>query len=93
MEPIKIELVISESFLTQLDEHIKKSVAEALAQNVESIKSEQTKLTREEACKMLKISLPTLSKHIKDETIRAQRIGRRVLIPISEIENYLKKSA
>jgi excisionase family DNA binding protein len=93
MEGIRVEVTLPEEFLQQLEERIKKSVAEALQANIQAIKQDQTKLTREEAAKKLRISLPTLSKHIKSGLIKSQQIGKRVLIPESEIEQFLKQSA
>jgi excisionase family DNA binding protein len=93
MESIKVELVLPAEFLTELQGLIMATVAEAVKQNVNAIRIEQTKLTRKEACTKLKISLPTLSNHIHSGKIKAQRIGRRILIPESEIESFLKQSA
>jgi excisionase family DNA binding protein len=93
MEAIKIELVLPAEFLASLDERIMECVTRAVQANVNLIRSEQTKLTRKEACDKLKISLPTLSNHIHSGKIKAQRIGRRILIPESEIESFLKQSA
>ena len=47
-------------------------------------------LTRDEAAKMLRISLPTLADWTRQGMIPAQRIGRRVLYAISDIENTLE---
>lgn len=47
-------------------------------------------LTRDEAAKMLRISLPTLADWTRQGIIPAQRIGRRVLYAISDIENTLE---
>ncbi|WP_455626328.1 helix-turn-helix domain-containing protein [Parabacteroides sp.] len=47
-------------------------------------------LTRAEAAKMLRISLPTLADWTRQGMIPAQRIGRRVLYAISDIENTLE---
>jgi excisionase family DNA binding protein len=93
MESIKVELVLPAEFLIELQGLIMATVAEAVKQNVNAIRIEQTKLTRKEACGKLKISLPTLSNHINSGKIKAQRIGRRILIPESEIESFLKQSA
>jgi len=47
-------------------------------------------LERREAAEQLGVSLPTLDGLIKDGTIRAKKIGRRVLIPQQEIETLLE---
>ena len=44
-------------------------------------------LTRDEAAKMLRITLPTLNDWTKLGRIPVQRIGRRVLYALSDIEN------
>lgn len=93
MEAIKVEVTLPEEFLLQLEDRIRKSVAEALKENVHAIKAEQTKLTRKEAAARLHISLPTLDNHINKGRIKTQQIGRRILIPEIEIESFLKQSA
>lgn len=47
-------------------------------------------LTRDEAAKMLRITLPTLNDWTKLGRIPVQRIGRRVLYALSDIENVLE---
>ena len=47
-------------------------------------------LTRDEAAKMLRITLPTLNDWTKLGRIPVQRIGRRVLCALSDIENALE---
>ena len=47
-------------------------------------------LTRDEAAKMLRITLPTLNDWTKLGRIPVQRIGRRVLYALSDIENALE---
>ncbi len=46
--------------------------------------------TRNEVCKMLKISLPTLERYLDLGIIKAGRIGNRILISDEDIENALK---
>lgn len=47
-------------------------------------------LTRDEAAKMLRITLPTLNDWTKLGRIPVQRIGRRVLYALFDIENALE---
>ena len=47
-------------------------------------------LTRDEAAKMLRITLPTLNDWTKLGRIPVQRIGRRVLYALSDIKNALE---
>lgn len=42
-------------------------------------------LSRKDAAQVLNISLPTLSKHIKEGKIPAYRIGNRVLLKLSDL--------
>ncbi len=46
-------------------------------------------LTREEVAKLLRISLPTLHDWTKTGTIKAYRIGRRVLYKENEVNSSL----
>jgi excisionase family DNA binding protein len=93
MEPIKVEIVVPEEVLQQIAERVKKAVAEAFMENMDAIKSQNKKLTREEAAAKLKISLPTLAKFIKENDIPIQRVGNRILISEKSIENYLRETA
>lgn len=93
METAFVKYALPPEIIAQIKAEVKQSVIEALRENVEAIRSEEKKLTRKEAAAKLKISLTTLDKHLDAKTIRPQIIGRRVLIPESEIENFLKQSA
>jgi excisionase family DNA binding protein len=93
MTGVKVEFTFPEEFLIELRAEIKKAVVDALHENVDAIRSQEKKLTRKEAASKLRISLPTLDKFLNEKRIAAQCIGKRILIPESEIENYLKKSA
>ena len=48
-------------------------------------------LTRKEAARLLRISLPTLADWTQQGIIHAFRIGRRVFYLVSDIQNALKK--
>ena len=57
-----------------------------------SSKSVQTELiTKKEAAKLLRISLPTLSERIKTGFVPAYRIGCRVLLEKTEVLKSLNK--
>jgi len=61
---------------------IKKWVLEVIdtAHSNEPVKSEPDKfLTRQDACEILRISLPTLSKYTSLKIIEAKKIGTRIL--------------
>lgn len=58
-----------------------------------SVHSNENKyLSRREAAKMLKISLPTLNEWTKQGKIKAYRIGSRVLYKPEDIENSLTQA-
>lgn len=48
-------------------------------------------LTRDEVCRLLHISKPTLWKLTKEKKINAITIGRRVLYAESEVKRYLEE--
>ena len=48
-------------------------------------------LTRKEAARLLRISLPTLADWTQQGNIHAIRMGRRVFYLVSDIQNALKK--
>jgi excisionase family DNA binding protein len=92
MEGIKVEFVFPEEMLRQLEDRIAQSVLKTIQQNAPT-KSERTNLTRKEAAERLRMSLRNLDRYIAEGIIRVSRNKRVVLIPESEIENYLKQSA
>ena len=47
--------------------------------------------TRHEAAQALRISLRTLDTLLAQRKLRARRIGRRVLVPQSELEKLLQR--
>lgn len=49
-------------------------------------------LTIEEACNALSVSWDTFNAHIADE-LRIVRVGRRKLVPVSELQRWLDKHA
>lgn len=49
-------------------------------------------MTKHEASKYLRISTKTLERRIKDGTIKAAKIGARVILRRSEIEKLIDKS-
>ena len=52
------------------------------------VKSEPDRfLTRQDACEILRISLPTLSKYSKLKIIKAQKIGNRILYSPESVQN------
>jgi excisionase family DNA binding protein len=49
-------------------------------------------LNVEEAARLLGISTWTIRSYVRDRKLNPVRIGRRVLLEISEIENFVSKS-
>lgn len=78
----------------ELGDLIKNSIVEAL-QNWQPILPLASNLpeysTRKEVAVLLRISLPTLDDYIKRGVIEAERIGGRIRIRSSEIENAMTK--
>lgn len=73
-------------------EKLKAIVSEATIEAVKKVldsRKEVKYLSRQEARKILGISLPSLDKQITRGKIRAQRIGGRVLITESDLKNAL----
>jgi excisionase family DNA binding protein len=91
MQGIKIEFVFTEEMLSQLEERITQSVIKAIQQS--SADSKPKNLTRKEAAERLRMSQKNLDRYIAEGRIRVSRHKRAVLIPESEIDNYLKQSA
>ena len=79
---------------TQSSEFIPKILSgfkDILAEHNKTSQNSETLLTREEAAKMLSISLVTLWKYTKDDIIPAYRIGTKVRYKKSEILLALKQ--
>jgi excisionase family DNA binding protein len=71
---------------------IKCVVKEALLEALTETKTNTPKFySRYEATKLLKISLPTLSRYIELGVINANRIGNRILISQEAIDEALRK--
>jgi excisionase family DNA binding protein len=49
-------------------------------------------LSVEEAAEALSISRDTFDREVRDE-LRLVRVGRRLLVPVSELERYLERHA
>lgn len=64
-------------------------IAQAVIDKLNEQPQEIKTMQRKEGAKALGVSLPTLDGLIANGTIRAKKIGRRVVIPCSEIENLL----
>jgi excisionase family DNA binding protein len=77
--------------IAQLHDFMMEVIMEAL-RTIEPKKEETAKyLTRIEACKALKISLPTLSRYSELGLIPAKRIGNRILYSEEDLKEALKE--
>jgi excisionase family DNA binding protein len=91
MSALKLEIEIPPSVYKALEDHITACVTKAFEAKATLIQKQGTKLSRQEAAKKLRVSLPTLDKYIREEKIRTQTIGRRVLIPEMDLERFLNR--
>jgi len=84
---LQIENTQSSDFIPR----VLKGFQDILAEHKKSSEDGEIILTRDEAAKMLSISLVTLWKYTKDDVIPAYRIGSKVRYKKSEILLALKK--
>ncbi len=74
---------------------IQKVVEEVLERKLQSFipqeKEKLTLLTRKDTAKLLCISLPTLHDWTKNGTIKAHRIGNRILYKLDEVNEALNQ--
>lgn len=84
---LQIENTNSSEFIPKIRDVFK----ELLKEHNKSSKDAEVLLTREEAAKMLSISLVTLWKYTKEDVIPAYRIGTKVRYKKSEILLALKQ--
>lgn len=89
MSNIKIEISIPESVFQAFEARCIAIADKVFTDKLKSIQKEKVKLTRAEAAKRLKISLPTLDKHLQHGTLKSQRIGKRILIDEASLENFI----
>jgi excisionase family DNA binding protein len=79
-----------QEFYSQIESIIEKKLEEKLTKIVRQEKVyEKPYLTRKEVCKILQISLPTLSDWAKQGFIKSHRIGSRILFKAEEIDASL----
>lgn len=84
---LQIESTHSSEFIPKILNGFK----DILTEHNKTLQNSETLLTREEAAKMLSISLVTLWKYTKDDIIPAYRIGTKVRYKKSEILLALKQ--
>jgi excisionase family DNA binding protein len=73
---------------------VKEAVLEALGnggrRNEESTRSDKTFLTVKQAAKTSALGASTIRLAIRRRQLRAQKVGRRVLVKRSDLENFLE---
>lgn len=87
-----------EEFINQLVETVSEGILQKINENLDCIKSSISKeeesevFSRDEVCKRLKISKPTLSRHIKLGYLKPSfYVGRSPRFTQSTIEEYVSK--
>ena len=76
----------------QLEEIIKRVVKSVLPQQTENIKNQDVELlTRAEAAKFLRISLPTLHKITQEGGLKYYQPGSKILYSKKEILKYVER--
>ena len=86
------DIIYSPISISELEDKIAKAVENKLTQFLpQSSNSSLTDeyITRKEVCDKLHITLPTLHKYSKSNTLKSYRIGNRVLYKLSEVETAL----
>lgn len=87
------EVTIVGLSVQELEEIIRNVIKELLPDNSKNSNTAETNIelvTRHEASKLINVSLPTLTKYVKQGIIPAHRIGNRVLFKKDEILYSLK---
>jgi DNA binding domain, excisionase family len=92
MEQLFLCPISKEEFYKEIgnivDEKFRNLIGKTYNQNPTS---EDKYLTRQEACQILRISLPTLDSYTKKGIIKKYRIGRRVLFKKTEIDSLFEE--
>jgi len=75
-----------ETIMPELGEQIRATKSEEFTGKMQiPIEDRYKLLTKEEACKILRCSMPTLDTRIKAGDLLARRFGRRVLLTLEDI--------
>ena len=89
MQYILLQGIKLEDFLYQIEKTIEGKVNEKLEQL--SSKPTWEYLSRKEVCKILKISLPTLDRMVKESQVKSYRLGRKVRFRSDEVEQSVRE--
>lgn len=75
-------------------QQIKECVQQAVKQELTALKQSNTEvyLKKDEVCKMLKVSKPTIDSHVEHGYYKKHYIGSRVFYNKQEILDYLTRS-
>lgn len=80
------QIIVSGTTVKALVQEIAKAISQELAANAVPVQpSHDDLLSREEAAKLLRITLPTLRQRTKEGRLRGYRMGARVLYRRSEV--------
>lgn len=90
MENFRIPIHVPEEVIDHFANTVIARINDALDQRLDALKTTPLKLTRQEVCKMLKISAPTLGQYERKGYVKGERIGRRVLYDAKSIESFLQ---
>lgn len=88
---INIQFQIPQSEYDKMRVFIQDTIALEMKKHYEAITAPPKKLTRKETAVMLRISLPTLGTYDEQGLIKSERIGRRVLYDLAEVQRFLKR--
>jgi len=88
MKQIQINEISIDELLSKLSELFEAKLEQS---KLPLIQNRSTYLTRVEACKILKISLPSLTEYTKQGWLQSYKIGNRVLYKPEEIDQAIHK--
>lgn len=88
----RFEMDIPESALRVFEAKCNAIADRVFSERLAALQKERVKFTRAEAALRLRVSLPTLDKYIAEGVIKSQRMGKRILIPEAELENFLNRN-
>jgi excisionase family DNA binding protein len=87
------QIILSGLSLNDLLSSIGKLIDSKLNQAIQPENKTHSYMSRQDVCKLLKITLPTLNDWSKDGKLQSYKIGSRVLYKKDEVENSLHQVA
>lgn len=87
-----INIQLPDDVFVRLENTITSCVERALIEHVAKVQAKPVRLTRVEAARELRVTLPTLRQYELTGRLKPERIGRRVLYNRSDIETLLSSS-